>query len=185
MQRIIQNPWWSAKYFQCGVRGEWEEVGRTETLENTLDPEWQTSFTLDYYFHQTQVREKVKVTRFRNSDSAEGEGHDESWNVMQMEIQLMKTKLWIPSGSLLSYGQSPQVKLHLEIENIVSVFLTLSSICNQQKHFQNMFFLSLSDSFSQWRERVRRITHFASQLISCICVLRMRCAKMTKCKKWF
>ena len=53
-------------------------MGRTETLENTLDPEWQTSFTLDYYFHQTQVREIVKVTRFRNSDSAEGEGHDES-----------------------------------------------------------------------------------------------------------
>lgn len=23
-------------------------------MENTLDPEWQTSFTLDYYFHQTQ-----------------------------------------------------------------------------------------------------------------------------------
>jgi len=39
---------------KCGVRGEWEEVGRTETLENTLDPEWQTSFTLDYFFHQTQ-----------------------------------------------------------------------------------------------------------------------------------
>merc|ERR1711962_1586226 len=41
-------------YRKCGVRGEWEEVGRTETLENPLDPEWQTSFTLDYYFHHLQ-----------------------------------------------------------------------------------------------------------------------------------
>lgn len=39
---------------KCGVRGNWEEVGRTETITNCGDPEWQTSFTLDFHFHQKQ-----------------------------------------------------------------------------------------------------------------------------------
>jgi len=39
---------------KCGLRGNWEEVGRTETITNCGDPEWQTSFTLDFHFHQKQ-----------------------------------------------------------------------------------------------------------------------------------
>jgi len=41
-------------YVKSGVRGEWCEEGRTESVRNTGDPEWQTSFNLKYYFHQRQ-----------------------------------------------------------------------------------------------------------------------------------
>ena len=34
----------------------WKEIGRTELLENTLDPEWSKTFLLDYYFEEKQVR---------------------------------------------------------------------------------------------------------------------------------
>ena len=46
------------------VRGgrNWKEVGRTELLENTLDPEWSKTFLLDYYFEEKQVSRKI----FRN-----------------------------------------------------------------------------------------------------------------------
>ena len=40
---------------QSGVRGIWTEVGRTETVKNSANPEWQTSFTLQYHFHEKQV----------------------------------------------------------------------------------------------------------------------------------
>ena len=33
----------------------WKEIGRTELLENTLDPEWSKAFLLDYYFEEKQV----------------------------------------------------------------------------------------------------------------------------------
>ena len=40
---------------QNGVRGDWAELGRTETLANNLEPEWQTSLSLRYHFHQRQL----------------------------------------------------------------------------------------------------------------------------------
>ena len=41
-------------YIQTGLRGEWSELGRTETIKNCGDPEWQQSFNINYYFHQKQ-----------------------------------------------------------------------------------------------------------------------------------
>ena len=34
----------------------WKEMGRTELIENTLEPEWSKTFLLDYYFEEKQVR---------------------------------------------------------------------------------------------------------------------------------
>ena len=31
-------------------------MGRTESVKNTANPEWQTSFNLTYHFHQKQVQ---------------------------------------------------------------------------------------------------------------------------------
>ena len=33
----------------------WKEMGRTELIENTLEPEWSKTFLLDYYFEEKQV----------------------------------------------------------------------------------------------------------------------------------
>jgi len=41
-------------YSKSGIRGDWVEEGRTESVKNTGDPEWQKSFNLKYYFHQKQ-----------------------------------------------------------------------------------------------------------------------------------
>jgi len=41
-------------YTKCGIRGHWVEEGRTESVKNTGDPEWEKSFNLKYYFHQKQ-----------------------------------------------------------------------------------------------------------------------------------
>ncbi|XP_023345926.1 copine-9 [Eurytemora carolleeae] len=41
-------------YRKCGIRGTWSEVGRTEVIKNCGDPQWTTSFTLQYNFHEKQ-----------------------------------------------------------------------------------------------------------------------------------
>ena len=41
--------------FKCGLRGTWKEVGRTERIKNTEDPEWQNTFNLQFNFHEKQV----------------------------------------------------------------------------------------------------------------------------------
>ena len=41
----------------------WKEIGRTELLENTLDPEWSKAFLLDYYFEEKQVSELTILIR--------------------------------------------------------------------------------------------------------------------------
>jgi len=35
--------------------GKWIEIGRTETIDNTLNPEWQKKFVLDYLFERRQI----------------------------------------------------------------------------------------------------------------------------------
>ena len=43
-----------------------------QLMENTLDPEWKTSFTLDYYFHQTRVSPvRAAATEGGNSGAPE------------------------------------------------------------------------------------------------------------------
>lgn len=34
--------------------GQWDELGRTEVLENTLNPKWQTRFVIDFHFEARQ-----------------------------------------------------------------------------------------------------------------------------------
>ncbi len=34
---------------------QWKEVGRTEKIENTLDPEWTKTFEIEYFFEEKQV----------------------------------------------------------------------------------------------------------------------------------
>ena len=34
--------------------GDWKMIGRTECIENTLNPDFETSFTVDYYFEKAQ-----------------------------------------------------------------------------------------------------------------------------------
>lgn len=43
--------------FVVGGRGskQWTEVGRTEMIKDTLNPEWQTKFVVDYSFEERQV----------------------------------------------------------------------------------------------------------------------------------
>ena len=33
----------------------WKEVGRTEKIENTFDPEWTKTFEIEYFFEEKQV----------------------------------------------------------------------------------------------------------------------------------
>ena len=165
----------SSKYFQCGVRGEWEEVGRTETLENTLDPEWQTSFTLDYYFHQTQVWKVMKVkilmemeiqlmendpewqTYFhqvrhvmKSRNSKRGGHDDEGWNVMQMKILLMN------ESSILDH-----IIKGVQIGNLAFVFFCpLSSISITRKTLtKHVILITFWFFFSETRKGAR-IAHF-------------------------
>ena len=43
-------------YFKSRGTHQWKEVGRTERLLNTLNPEWSQTMVLDYYFEEKQVR---------------------------------------------------------------------------------------------------------------------------------
>ena len=42
-------------YFKSRGTHQWKEVGRTETILNTLSPEWSQTMVLDYYFEEKQV----------------------------------------------------------------------------------------------------------------------------------
>jgi hypothetical protein len=45
-----------------GQQMQWVEVGRTEVIDNNLNPEWSRKFQLDYFF------ERVQRLRFRVYD---------------------------------------------------------------------------------------------------------------------
>jgi Ca2+-dependent lipid-binding protein len=52
----------------------WEEIGRTETLTNTLDPEWATKICLTYFFEEQQrlqfeIFDKVGIHKKRVGQS--------------------------------------------------------------------------------------------------------------------
>ena len=38
----------------------WKEVGRTEKIENSLDPEWTKTFEIEYFFEEKQVSRYVQ-----------------------------------------------------------------------------------------------------------------------------
>ena len=44
---------------QRGTHGEFFEVGRTETLENTNHPDWVDKIVVNYYFEERCVSEKI------------------------------------------------------------------------------------------------------------------------------
>ena len=48
-------------YHKCRGNRQWKEVGRTERLHNTLNPEWSQTVVLDYYFEEKQVSNCVLV----------------------------------------------------------------------------------------------------------------------------
>ena len=41
-------------YFKATPQGLWGLIGRTETVNNNLNPDWGKSFVLDYYFESKQ-----------------------------------------------------------------------------------------------------------------------------------
>ncbi len=50
-------------YLSVYFRGsrQWKPVGKTERIENTNDPEWATTFVMEYYFEEKQVRRRIKM----------------------------------------------------------------------------------------------------------------------------
>ena len=42
-------------YIKSRGRRAWKEVGRTEKIENTFDPEWTKTFEIEYFFEEKQV----------------------------------------------------------------------------------------------------------------------------------
>ena len=55
------------------VNGNWNKVGETETVKNSLNPDFETSFTVDYYFEKAQNFRFV----FIDSDNKSGSEYDE------------------------------------------------------------------------------------------------------------
>ncbi len=43
---------------------QWKPVGKTERIENTNDPEWATTFVMEYYFEEKQVWRIIKMWLF-------------------------------------------------------------------------------------------------------------------------
>ena len=50
--------------------GGWIKIGKTEQIKNNLNPDWRTSFTLDYFF------EKKQELRFKVVDDDGSDGSD-------------------------------------------------------------------------------------------------------------
>lgn len=48
---------------------EWQEIGRTEVIDNNLDPQWVKHFTIDYYFNKTIY---LKFDVFDEDDTGNG-----------------------------------------------------------------------------------------------------------------
>lgn len=71
--------------------GKWIEIGRTETIDNTLNPEWQKKFVMDFLF------EKRQLLRFDVYDSDSGsKSVDDHEFIGQMECSL---------GEIVATGQ--------------------------------------------------------------------------------
>ena len=50
---------------------QWKEVGRTERIHNTLNPEWTQTMVLDYYFEEKQVSAFIIIARINVSPTLE------------------------------------------------------------------------------------------------------------------
>ncbi|KHJ85311.1 hypothetical protein OESDEN_14966 [Oesophagostomum dentatum] len=55
-------------------KGQWKEFGRTERLQNTLNPEWATQIRIEYFFEEKQTM-KFEVYDI-DSESPELSAHD-------------------------------------------------------------------------------------------------------------
>jgi len=92
-------------YTKCGIRGHWVEEGRTESVKNTGDPEWQKTFNLKYYFHQKQ---SLRFCLFDvDSDSNDLADHDNLGTAECTLAQILATqenKVCLP---LSPYRHSP------------------------------------------------------------------------------
>ena len=87
---------------QTGLRSDWTELGRTESVGNTGDPEWQRSFNLTYHFHQKQA---LRLNIFDvDSDSADLRDHDSLGSAECTLAQILaapNNEVSISSGILL------------------------------------------------------------------------------------
>ena len=70
----------------------WSKVGETETINNNLNPDFQTSFTVDYFFEKTQHFRFC----FIDSDNSSGSDYDEIGQVEVVMGKLMgaRNQMW-------------------------------------------------------------------------------------------
>jgi len=64
---------------------QWKEVGRTEKLHNTLNPEWSQTLVLDYYFEEKQCL-KFSVFDWKSESSAEDPYNQDSMGTMECTL---------------------------------------------------------------------------------------------------
>lgn len=48
------DPYVKVYFERKAVGGQWNLIGRTETIDNDLNPNWKKTFVLDYVFESTQ-----------------------------------------------------------------------------------------------------------------------------------
>ena len=79
----------------------WSKVGETETINNNLNPDFQTSFTVDYFFEKTQHFRFC----FIDSDNSSGSDYDEIGDIEVTMGQLMGARRQVFEGELTRKGQ--------------------------------------------------------------------------------
>lgn len=70
-------------YFKSRGTHQWKEVGRTERLHNTLNPEWSQTLVLDYYFEEKQMLKFCIYNWVTNSRNPQDQ---ESWGSMECSL---------------------------------------------------------------------------------------------------
>jgi|Transcript_47183 Ca2+-dependent lipid-binding protein len=79
----------------------WVKIGETETIQNNLNPDFKTSFTVDYYFEKTQHFRFCMI----DSDNSSGTDYDEIGDVTVVMGKLMGAPRQVWTESLSKKGQ--------------------------------------------------------------------------------
>lgn len=77
------------------MEDEWELLGKTETIDNNLNPNWIKHFQTDYYFHKTTY------LKFEVFDEDDDENHELIGFIETTLAAIMLAENWVFNGVLL------------------------------------------------------------------------------------
>lgn len=125
-------------YVKNDERSEWEEIGKTNTVDESIDPVFATPIVVDYHFEKTQMM-KFKVYDKDNS------GKDGLGKYKTPLSKLLSDKGEYHKGSLGDDGKKGEIQIYTECLMESDHYLKIKAECEGLKSKKKMFGMKSSN----------------------------------------